>query len=150
MPVMNVGPNSVVIWDSSIFVCHLLSSYHTAAASAVIPHELFDAQVSQILVTKHVLLSLSQIERWMWILRILRHVGRISGATEFARWDELRADKNAWLRAPYHVKAHQSRMGDAYSNCTAFQEVFDSVPCAFHVIPRARSDTFAVATKPST
>ena len=75
----------------------------------------------------------------MWIDWVLCHVGRISGATEFARWDELRADKNAWLRAPYHVKAHQSRMGDAYSHCTTFQEVFDSVPCALSAPNRPES-----------
>ena len=116
----------------------------SSTAATEVSHELFDTQVPQSLVAKHVLLRLSQIERWMRILRILRNMGWISGATELARWDELRADKDAWLRASYHVETHQSRMGDEYSHCTTFQEVFDSVPCAFHVIPWARSDTSAV------
>ena len=140
---VHVYPYGFIIGGCRIFIGLLLALGGSTAATEV-SHELFDTQVPEALVSKHVLLRLSQIERWMRILRILRHMGWISGATELARWDELRADKNAWLRAPYHVKPHQSRMGDAYSHCTTFQEVFDSVPCAFHVIPWARSDTSAV------
>ena len=118
MLVMNIGPNSVVIRDSSIFVCHLLSSNHTAAASAVIPHELFDAQVSQVLVTKHVLLCLRQEEAWVWVVWVLRHVRRISGAGEFTWRDELGTDEDAWLCTSHHVETQQSGMRDAYSECT--------------------------------
>ena len=144
MPVMNVGPNRVVIRDGRIFVCHLLCSNHTAAAGAVVPYELFDAQVSQVLVTKHVLLCLRQEEAWVRVVWVLRHVRRISWAGEFTWRDELGTDEDTRLCTSHHVEPQQSGMRDAYSHCTTFQEVFDSVPCAFHVIPWARSDTSAV------
>ena len=111
---MHVRPYGFIIGGCRILIGLFALGGSTAATE--VSHELLDTKVSEALVTKHVLLSLSQIERWMRILRILRHMGWISGATELARWDELRADKDAWLSAPHHVKAHQSRMRDAYSD----------------------------------
>ncbi len=76
-------------------------------------------QVPEVLVTKHVLLGHRQIETWVRILRVLRHMGWISWATNFTRRDELGADEDARFRASDHMEAKQSRMRDAYPDRAA-------------------------------
>ena len=62
-------------------------------------------QVPQVLVAEHELLGLCQVEAWVRIRRIFRHVGWISWATKFTRRDELGADQDARFRASYHEDA---------------------------------------------
>ena len=105
MSVIHVGPDtSFVVYRSSILVGCLLVPCSSRAAAEV-SHKLFDTQVPEVLVTKHVLLRLRQVETWVRILWVLRHMGWISWATKFTRRNELRADQDARLRAPNHVEA---------------------------------------------